>query len=69
MSKDLNKHRQVKSVDSNTNTETNDINTMLGFPELVLYHYPMWENLIKKYPNDTDLGRKIREAILLWKDE
>ena len=69
MSRDLNEYRQVKSVDSKSNTETNDINTMLGFPELVLYHYPMWENLIKKCPNDADLGRKIREAILLWKDE
>jgi len=69
MTKDLNKYRQVKSVDSNSNTETNDINTMLGFPELVLYHYPMWENLIKEYPNDADLGRKIREAILLWNEE
>ena len=64
MNKDLNKHRQVKGVDS----ETNDINTMLGFPELVLYNYPMWENLIKKCPNDADLGRKIREAILSWKE-
>jgi len=69
MSKDLNKHRQVKSVDSNTNIKSNNIDSMLGFPELILFRLPLWENLIKEYPNDTDLGRKIREAILLWKDE
>tara|TARA_B100000900_G_C19965882_1_gene467728 strand:+ start:265 stop:465 length:201 start_codon:yes stop_codon:yes gene_type:complete len=66
MSKDLNKHRQVKSVDSNTNTDIysvdNEIVAMPNITALVIY-------LMKKYPNDADLGRNIREAVLSWKEE
>ena len=66
MSKDLNKHRQVKSVDSNTITGIysvdNEIVSMPDITGLVIY-------LMKKYPNDADLGRNIRESVLSWKEE
>ena len=66
MSKDLNKHRQVKSVDSNTNMSTysidNEIVTMPNITALVIH-------LMKKYPNDTDLGKHIRATVLSWKEK
>jgi len=66
MSKEeLNKLRQVKSVDSNTNMSTysidNEIVTMPNITVLVLH-------LMKKYPNDADLGKQVRKAVLSWKE-
>jgi len=66
MSKDLNKHRQVKSVDSNTNTDIysvdNEIVAMPNITALVIH-------LMKKYPNDAEFGKHVRETVLSWKDE
>ena len=62
MSKDLNKYRQVKSVDSKSNTESYHVDSMPNFTGLIVY-------LMKKYPNDADLGRNIREAVLSWKEQ
>ena len=66
MSEDLNKHRQVKSVDSNTITGIysvdNEIVSMPDITGLVIY-------LMKKYPNDAELGKHVRKAVLSWKEE
>jgi len=66
MSEDLNKHRQVKSVDSKTNTDIysvdNEIVAMPNITALVIY-------LMKKYPNDTEFGKHVRETVLSWKEE
>jgi len=66
MSKDLNKHRQVKSVDSNANMSTysidNEIVTMPNITALVIH-------LMKKYPNDAEFGKHVRESVLSWKEE
>ena len=68
MSRDLNKHRQVKSVDSKSNTITgiysvdNEIVSMPDITGLVIY-------LMKKYPNDAEFGKHLRESVLSWKEE
>ena len=66
MSEDLNKHRQVKSVDSKTNTNIYSIdNEIVAIPNitaLVVY-------LVKTYPNDTDLGKQVRNTVLSWKEK
>ena len=66
MSKDLNKHRQVKGVDSKTNTDIysveNEIIAMPNITALVIH-------LMKKYPNDAEFGKHIRESVLSWKEE
>ena len=66
MSEDLNKHRQVKSVDSKTNTDIysvdNEIVSMPNITALVIY-------LMKKYPNDAEFGKQVRETVLSWKEE
>ena len=68
MSEDLNKHRQVKSVDSKSNTITgiysvdNEIVSMPDITGLVIY-------LMKKYPNDAEFGKHLRESVLSWKEE
>ena len=63
---DLNKHRQVKSVDSNTSTDIysvdNEIVAMPNITALVIH-------LMKKYPNDAEFGKHVREAVLSWKEE
>ena len=65
MTKDLNKHRQVKSVDSNTNMSTysidNEIVTMPNITALVIH-------LMKKYPNDAEFGKHVRNAVVSWKE-
>ncbi len=65
MTKELNKHRQVKSVDSKNNTDIysvdNELIAMPNMTTLVIY-------LMKKYPNDTEFGKHVREAILSWKN-
>ena len=66
MSKELNKLRQVKSVDSNTNTDIysvdNEIVAMPNITALVIH-------LMKKYPNDADFGKHVRATVLSWKEE
>tara|TARA_B100001287_G_C22619002_1_gene499038 strand:+ start:763 stop:1083 length:321 start_codon:yes stop_codon:yes gene_type:complete len=66
MTKDLNKHRQVKSVDSNTNTDIysvdNEIVAMPNITALVIH-------LMKKYPNDAEFGKHVRATVLSWKEE
>jgi hypothetical protein len=65
MNEKLNKLRQVKSVDSNTNTDIysvdNEIIAMPNITALVIH-------LIKKYPNDAELGKNVRKAVLSWKE-
>ena len=66
MSKNLNKHRQVKGVDSKSNTDIysvdNEIVAMPNITALVIH-------LMKKYPNDAEFGKHVREAVLSWKEE
>jgi len=66
MSKDLNKHRQIKSVDSRSNTDIysvdNEIIAMPNITSLVIY-------LMKKHSNDAEFGKEVRNAILSWKEE
>ena len=56
MSKNLNKHRQVKGVDSNSmirkNPPTREGEGFFKVSDIIL--------VIKKYPNDADLGKFIR---------
>ena len=69
MSEDLNEHRQVRGIDSNLHDydrikETIEENKFslchLGEPIIDLY---------KQYPNDSDLGKEVRKAIVSWKEE
>ena len=64
MSEDLNKHRQVKSVDSNSmirkNPPTREGDGYLKVSDIIL--------VMNKYPNDADLGKFIRKAILSWNE-
>lgn len=66
MSKNLNKHRQVKGVDSKSNTDIysvdNEIVAMPNITALVIY-------LMKKYPNDAEFGKHVRETVLSWKEK
>lgn len=65
MSKDLNKHRQVKSVDSKSNTDIYSIdNEVIAMPNITA----LVIHLIKKYPNDADLGKHVRNAVVSWKE-
>ena len=63
---DLNKHRQVKGVDSNTNTDIYSVdNKLVAMPNitaLVIY-------FVMEYPNDADLGKHVRNAVLSWKEK
>ena len=64
--KELNKLRQVKGVDSNTNTSIYKIdNELIAMPNItaLIVHF------VKKYPNDTDLGKNIRNTVMSWKEE
>lgn len=75
MSKDLNKHRQIKSVDSNniiTAEEGFAIPADRTLPVKLRSRFDMIFEIIdmeKKYPNDADLGKHLRQEILSWKDE
>tara|TARA_B100000900_G_scaffold301344_1_gene259927 strand:- start:251 stop:547 length:297 start_codon:yes stop_codon:yes gene_type:complete len=67
MTKDLNKHRQVKSVDSNSIIPANRVLPVkLRSRADVIFEIIDME---EKYPNDTDLGRHVRQEILSWKEE
>tara|TARA_R100001509_G_C4850341_1_gene209843 strand:- start:251 stop:574 length:324 start_codon:yes stop_codon:yes gene_type:complete len=63
--KDLNKHRQVKSVDSNSmirkNPPTREGEGFFKMSDMIL--------VVKRYPNDADLGKFIRGAITSWKEK
>ncbi len=68
MSKDLNKHRQVKSVDSNSIGPM----TSMVLPVKLRSRADVIFKIIdmeKKYPNDADLGKYVRQEILSWKEE
>ena len=73
MSKDLNEHRQVRGVDSNLHDYDRIKETMQDsdyeWNKFSLCH--LGESIIelyKKYPNDADLGKEVRKAILSWKE-
>ena len=64
--KELNKLRQVKGVDSNSNTSIYTIdNELIAMPNItaLMIHF------VKKYPNDADLGKQVRNTIMSWKEE
>lgn len=68
MSKELNKHRQVKSVDSNS-IVTGKADKVL--PVKLRSRFNMIFEIIdieKKYPNDADLGKHLRQEILSWNE-
>jgi hypothetical protein len=61
MSEDLNKHRQVKGVDSITALGIYTVNNkVVSMPDLT----GTIIDLMKEYPNDADLGKKVRRLIL-----
>jgi hypothetical protein len=61
MSEDLNKHRQVKGVDSITALGIYTVNNkVVSMPDLT----GTIIDLMKEYPNDADLGKKVRQLIL-----
>ena len=68
MSKDLNKHRQVKSVDSNS---IGPMTSMVLPVKLRSRADVIFEiiDMEKKYPNDAELGKNIREAVLSWTEQ
>lgn len=69
MSKELNKHRQERGIDSNLH-DYDRIKETINENRFNLCH--LGEKVIevaKKYPNDTDLGKEIRQIIYLWKEE
>lgn len=65
MKKELNKHRQVKSVDSNEH-DWDRIKETIMENKFTLCH--LGESVVelhKKYPNDADFGKQVRQLILL----
>lgn len=67
MNKYLNKHRQVKGVDSNEH-DWDRIKETIMENRFTLCH--LGESVLelhKKYPNDTDFGKQVRQLILLKK--
>lgn len=62
----LNKLRQVKGVDSNTSTGIYNIdNQLIAMPNITA----LMVHFVKKYPNDTDLGKHVRNTVMSWKEE
>ena len=62
--KDLNKHRQVRGIDSNLH-DYDRIKETIEENKFSLCH--LGENIIqlyKEYPNDTELGKQVRNLIL-----
>ena len=61
----LNELRQVKSVDSNSmirkNPPTREGEGFFKMSDMIL--------VVKRYPNDADLGKFIRGAITSWKEK
>ena len=63
---ELNKLRQVKGVDSNTNTSIYTIDDeLIAMPNITA----LMVHFVKKYPNDTDLGKHVRNTVMSWKEE
>lgn len=67
MSEDLNKHRQVKSVDSNQHDYDRIKETIMENKFTLCHLGESVMELHEKYPNDTDFGRQVRQLILLKK--
>lgn len=68
MNEDLNEYRQVRGIDSNLH-DYDRIKETIQDNKFSLCH--LGENIIelyKEYPNDTDLGKEVRKAILSWKE-
>ena len=64
--KQMDEHRQVKSVDSNTNTDIYSVdNELIAMPNITA----LVIHLMKKYPNDAEFGKHVRESVLSWKEE
>lgn len=64
MSKDLNKHRQVRGIDSNLH-DYNRIKETMQDNKFSLCH--LGEDVVKlykEYSNDAELGKKVRNLIL-----
>ena len=62
--KDLNKHRQVRGIDSNLH-DYDRIKETIEENKFSLCH--LGESIIqlyKEYPNDTELGKQVRNLIL-----
>lgn len=67
MSEDLNKHRQVKSVDSNQHDYDRIKETIMENKFTLCHLGESVMELHKKYSNDTDFGKQVRQLILLKK--
>jgi len=67
MSEDLNKHRQVKSVDSNQHDYDRIKETIMENKFTLCHLGESVMELHEKYPNDTDFGKQVRQLILLKK--
>lgn len=67
MSEDLNKHRQVKSVDSNQHDYDRIKETIMENKFTLCHLGESVLELHEKYPNDTDFGKQVRQLILLKK--
>jgi hypothetical protein len=66
---ELNKHRQVRGIDSNLH-DYDRIKETIEENKFSLCH--LGERIIdlyKQYPNDSDLGKEVRKAIVSWKEE
>jgi hypothetical protein len=67
MSEDLNKHRQVKSVDSNQHDYDRIKETIMENKFTLCHLGESVMELHEKYPNDTEFGKQVRQLILLKK--
>jgi hypothetical protein len=67
MNKNLNKHRQVKSVDSNQHDYDRIKETIMENKFTLCHLGESVMELHEKYPNDTDFGKQVRQLILLKK--
>jgi len=67
MSEDLNKHRQVKSVDSNQHDYDRIKETIMENKFTLCHLGESVMELHEKYPHDTDFGKQVRQLILLKK--
>ena len=66
---EMNKHRQERGIDSNLH-DYDRIKETINENRFSLCH--LGEKVIevsKKYPNDADFGKEIRQIIYLWKEE
>lgn len=64
MSKDLNKHRQERGIDSNLH-DYDRIKETINENRFSLCHLGAdIVELYKKYPNDAELGKQVRKLIL-----